>query len=137
MAPKLYIKCSSLSLNCSTTRSNHTSELHGEEMQINSFAKYIINGKTTHKTYYRCNVCMDTHTHIHFPHCSQCTDINGSGDKSICMAKSSHSDHLQLPLTSAEDTGTLKTRLKTKILLDEFLCFRSGKIRLKLFSLTT
>lgn len=134
MAPKLYFKCSSLSLNCSTTRSNHTSELHGEEMQMNSFPKYIIDRKTVHKKYYRCNICIDTHTH-----CSQSTDINGSGDKSICMAKSSHSDHLQLPLTSVEDTGTLKTRVKTEMLLclDEFLCFRSSKLHLKLFSLIT
>lgn len=69
-----------------------------------------------HKTYYRCNICIDTYTEC-FPHCSQCTDINGSGDKSICMAKSSHSDHLQLPLSSVKDTGSLKTRLKIKIML--------------------
>lgn len=101
---------------------------------MNSFAKYIINRKTVHKKYYRCNICIDTHTH-----CSQSTGINVSGDKSICMAKSSHSDHLQLPLTPVEDTGTLKTRVKTEMLLclDEFLCFRSSKLHLKLFSLIT
>lgn len=82
---------------------------------------------------------MYRHIHRHFPYCSQPTDISGSGDKSICTAKSSHSDHLQLPLTSVEDTGTLKTRLQTKTMfyLDEFLCFRSIKLHLKLFSLIT
>lgn len=31
-------------------------------MQINSFAKHIINRKTMHKAYYRCNICTDTYT---------------------------------------------------------------------------
>lgn len=35
-------------------------------MQINSSAKCIINRKTMHKTYYRCNICIDTYTYT-FP----------------------------------------------------------------------
>lgn len=138
MAPKLYFKCSSLSLNCSRTRSNHTAELHGEEMQINSFAKYIIKRKTMHKTYCRCNICTGTYTYT-FPTAPSAQILMGSGDKSICMAKSSHSHHLQLPMTSVKDTGTLKTRLKTKVMLHlgEFLRFRSDKLHLKLFLLIT
>jgi len=80
MAPKLYFKCSGLSLNCSITKSNHTSELHREEMQINTFAKYIINRKTIHKTCYRCNICIDTYA---FLAALSAQILIGSDDKSI------------------------------------------------------